>query len=293
MIEKDCPQCNRSFITTDDSRKFCNKSCAAIFNNRGRKHSEHTKQKIKEWAKKNPVGIMSIPIAERKTRTTAVMENYMSNPRYCICGRAIPYVRRDRKSCSKECSKIIVGGLRKGSGRSKHGWYRGIWCDSLFDLAFVIYHLDHNHQVRRNTVVYRYKDENGIERSYLPDFIVDGCLYEIKGWCDERTMLKAAVVEEMTMIIGKQANSRFIDYAKSKFNLTYERLVECYDVSDDLIKHICENCEKPFFRNARLRTRDCRRYCSRVCSGKMVRKKANWRPVGATIPLCRIESPEF
>ncbi|MEI7942893.1 MAG: hypothetical protein WCH76_06985 [Candidatus Riflemargulisbacteria bacterium] len=42
------------------------------------------------------------------------------------------------------------GGYRRKSGRGKHGWYKGIWCDSSWELAWVMYHLDHGIPFERN-----------------------------------------------------------------------------------------------------------------------------------------------
>jgi len=36
------------------------------------------------------------------------------------------------------------GGKRIGSGRGKSGWYKGYWCDSSWELAYVIYNIDHD-----------------------------------------------------------------------------------------------------------------------------------------------------
>lgn len=43
-----------------------------------------------------------------------------------------------------------MGGYRKGSGVGKSGWYNGIYCDSSWELAYVIYHIDNNLPIIRN-----------------------------------------------------------------------------------------------------------------------------------------------
>lgn len=73
-----------------------------------------------------------------------------------------------------------TGGYRPGSGVGKSGWYDGIWCDSTWELAFVIWCQTHGKHVERNTERFDYEFE-GVKRKYLPDFIVDGQLIEIKG----------------------------------------------------------------------------------------------------------------
>lgn len=73
------------------------------------------------------------------------------------------------------------GGYRAGSGRGKKGWYKGFFCDSSWELAFVIYCLDHDISIKRNTQKLSYVFEDK-ERSYIPDFIVNDKLVEIKGY---------------------------------------------------------------------------------------------------------------
>ena len=37
------------------------------------------------------------------------------------------------------------------------GWYKGFWCDSSWELAYVIYNLDHGIEFRRNTEKFEYE----------------------------------------------------------------------------------------------------------------------------------------
>ena len=41
------------------------------------------------------------------------------------------------------------GGYQEKSGRGKKGRYKGIWCDSSWELAFVLYCLDRNRSISR------------------------------------------------------------------------------------------------------------------------------------------------
>lgn len=75
----------------------------------------------------------------------------------------------------------FYGGYRQGSGRGKKGWYKGFFCDSSWELAYILYCLDHSISIKRNTERLKYFFNNK-EKSYLPDFIVDGVLTEIKGY---------------------------------------------------------------------------------------------------------------
>ena len=62
-----------------------------------------------------------------------------------------------------------------------NGWYRGIWCDSSWELAYIVYNLNHNISVVRNTDKFPYIYNNRV-KYYYPDFIVDNEYIEIKGY---------------------------------------------------------------------------------------------------------------
>ena len=74
----------------------------------------------------------------------------------------------------------LAGGLRQGSGKGKKGWYKGIFCDSSWELAFChLENLDNNKNITRCTERRKYV-YNGEEHIYIPDFVIDDTLYENK-----------------------------------------------------------------------------------------------------------------
>jgi hypothetical protein len=74
-----------------------------------------------------------------------------------------------------------LGGYQEKSGRGKKGRYKGIWCDSSWELAFVLFCLGRNMNIRRCTERRLYTFD-GSEKVYLPDFVVDGEIVEVKGY---------------------------------------------------------------------------------------------------------------
>lgn len=76
------------------------------------------------------------------------------------------------------------------SPRFKYGSYNGIRCDSSWELAFVLYHLDHNIAIVRCNEYFTYKDNRGTNHLYFPDFVINGIYYEIKGWKSLKTEFK-------------------------------------------------------------------------------------------------------
>ena len=100
----------------------------------------------------------------------------------------------------KKCLKISetmknnpnAGGLRKGSGVGLSGWYKGYWCDSSWELAFVIYNLEHGIKFERNKKGFEYEFEGKICK-YYPDFLMEDCSYvEIKGYMKKKDTAKHA-----------------------------------------------------------------------------------------------------
>ena len=91
------------------------------------------------------------------------------------------HTKDSKENLSKIAKERGLGGYVRGSGRGKKGWYKGFFCDSSWELAYVVYCLEHNISIQRNTEKRKYIWNNK-EKNYIPDFIVDGKLVEIKGW---------------------------------------------------------------------------------------------------------------
>ena len=80
------------------------------------------------------------------------------------------------------------------TGRGKKGWYKGFFCASTYELAFIIYCLDHNIPVTKCTDSYQYSYRGEIHR-YYPDFIVNDTIIEIKGFWTEVVDVKTSSVD--------------------------------------------------------------------------------------------------
>lgn len=119
------------------------------------------------------------------------------------------------------------GGYRIGSGRGKHGMYKGFYCDSSWELAFVIYNLEHNIKFERNKRKFNYTFE-GQDRTYLPDFIVDGAYVEIKGYWNTQWQAKLDQFpsEEKLIILTKKDMKMYFDYVIDKYGKDFVSLYE-------------------------------------------------------------------
>lgn len=123
---------------------------------------------------------------------------------------------------SKIAKDNKLGGYVPGSGLGKKGWFKGYWCDSSWELAWVIYHIDHNVVFERNTTMRQY-EWNGETKIYIPDFIVDGKLIEIKGYKSEQWLSKLESNKDVE-VLYQQEMKPFLDYAIGKYGKDFTRL---------------------------------------------------------------------
>lgn len=229
-----CQNCNKE-LTGYYQKKYCSNSCATTdyIKNRKGKECPHCKNILhSRWNKhiENCHGLKK----EKPKKPKKIV--------YCmVCGKIVNI--KQRKCCSDKCLSIFrsqflltrpvtermreVGrlaakkngsGYKKGSGRGKSGWYKGIWCDSSWELAYLIYCLDHKIDIQRNKemFVYEYNDR---KYRYIPDFIVEGELVEIKGYWSEQAKAKIKQCSKPIKIIDKLSINPFLIYAKEKYGL--------------------------------------------------------------------------
>lgn len=116
------------------------------------------------------------------------------------------------------------GGYRKGSGRGKSGWYKGIYCDSSWELAFIIYHIDKNIPIIRCKEKRTYLFENKTY-NYFPDFVVDNLVYEIKGFKTPKSIAKELQHPDIK-VIDKNSIIPYLKYATEKYGSHFIELYE-------------------------------------------------------------------
>ena len=107
------------------------------------------------------------------------------------CGEVIQYwnnpnILEDQKQKSRNKIKESISRLRdegKSYCRGTMGYYKGIHCDSSWELAYVVYCIDHNIPIRRCKDRIPY-EANGILKYYTPDFVINESeIIEIKIIC--------------------------------------------------------------------------------------------------------------
>ena len=134
--------------------------------------------------------------------------------------------------------KACAGGYRKGAGRGKRGYYKGLYCMSSWELAWVVYQLEHGKVVEQCKEKFKYVMNNETHY-YTPDFIMDGIYYEIKNWHRPDTDFKINYFpkDKRLILIEGCLNKPFLDYVIEKYGKNfYDVLYEQKDYTKSKIK---------------------------------------------------------
>lgn len=143
--------------------------------NRRKKAREEHPEKYKSWNK----GLTKETDERIRSTASKISKTLKQHPPIGRCLDADKENER-REKIRKSAVARGLGGYVKGSGRGRKGYYKGIWCDSGWELAYVMYNLDHNIPFKRNTDSFPYEYQ-GEHRTYTPDFYENDCYIEIKG----------------------------------------------------------------------------------------------------------------
>lgn len=114
-----------------------------------------------------------------------------------------PRVRAKHKLKMQE---VYRNRIPHAHARSKHGYYKGIWFESSWELMFIVYCLDNNIQFERNHTAFDYKYDNSI-KAYFPDFylLATDEYVEIKGVKTEKDEAKWKQFPKKLLIIDEKS----------------------------------------------------------------------------------------
>lgn len=190
----------------------------------------------------NPIGYRNVPWNKGKTKenTPQLLElsnsmlgrkrpeiSGIKNPNFgkpIGCALTGGHTLETKMKLSKIAKLRGIGGYIRGSGRGKKGWYKGFFCDSSWELAYVIYCLDHHIDIKRN-VEKRYYSWNGKTKVYIPDFVVDGTVVEIKGFKTEQWLAKLEANCDIKVLYKEELKPVFA-YVRSKYGKDFTSLYE-------------------------------------------------------------------
>lgn len=217
-----CEKCGKEYIVNITQEQYekgkykknCSRSCA-----NGHIISEETKKKISDGVKNSEIFKNSIS-----------KQYKIYKCKYCGKEFKMTDFRNTtgKQYCSSECRHKYLsehtGGYRKGSGHGKSGWYKGIHCDSTWELAFLIYHFDNNLKIERCKEQRKYI-YNGKEHTYFPDFVTDKGIIEIKGYSTPQWEAKQEQNKDIITLYKKDIQS-YINYVKEKYGNDLETLYD-------------------------------------------------------------------
>ena len=261
QINLSCKKCGLMFsvLGKNKIREHCSRICS-----NSRSWTEEDKKKKSISAKSS----LKLKEAIEKNKVQKVEKK-------CKCGNIFFIVpsRLKQQFCSKECSNLYKkrkgGGYRENSGRSKFGYYKGIYCGSTYELCWVIYNLDHNIPFKR----FQGYLTNG-ELKYYPDFLLDdNFIIEIKGFEDkEKVLAKCLLAKEkgyQIQVLYKNDLKKHFKYVKETYHTNkYHTL---YDDFKPKFNYLCSFCKKEFNRDKIAKSKDT--LCSKSCSMKFNRLK--------------------
>jgi len=215
-LKKVCPKCSVEFdivateaeIKKGKVKNFCSRKCA-----NSRDFSEETKKKMSDSLKGN------IPSNKGKKKT------YVS---ICLkCEEKITSTRYKKElKYHKECWLSISGGIKQGSVKNyKSGWYKGFWCDSSYELAYLIYCLENDIKIERNKEGFEYVFECK-KHLFYPDFIVEGKYVEIKNFESDLTDAKISYFPHEIKVYYNDTIQPYLKYVKDKYGKKFIYLYE-------------------------------------------------------------------
>lgn len=120
-----------------------------------------------------------------------------------------------------------MGGLRKGSGRGKKGWYKEFYCRSTWELAWLVYQLDSGIKVDHCHDTFEYEFE-GEKHKYYPDFMIGEDYIEIKGFRYPNTKEKINQFpkdKKLIMIEGKKEIKPYLEYVEEKYGKEFWKVL--------------------------------------------------------------------
>lgn len=143
-----------------------------------------------------------------------------------------------KEKLSSIAKKRNLGGYQPRSGRGLKGWYKGYWCDSSYELAFVLYYIEHSIPFKRNTEKFPYLFGGQIY-NWIPDFIVGDGYVEIKGFFRPKDHAKILEFKGKIEVLHGEKLKPILDYAATKYGKSFTHLYE------NAVFKGCGVCNKP------------------------------------------------
>lgn len=248
-----CKKCGKICEIKFGSGSFCSRSCA-----NSRERTLETKEKISKGVRSSDAYQEGRLNSKKGTTKFIIIEKICPT-----CKKSFEVsTGKLKKFCSSSCAykSPNMGGYRPGSGKSKSGWYKGFYCGSTWELAFLVWCLDNKISIQRCNEKFNYFF-GGKKRTYIPDFKIDDVYIEIKGVNTTQVEEKTKQFPKKLLVLFEEDISHVFDYVKIKYGKNFINLYEGNPHNKK--NNSCMMCSNP-----------CERmYCSRTCTMQGNRKK--------------------
>lgn len=255
-----CENCGKEHDGSYGSGRFCCKKCRLSYSGKQSAKSPLTEERLRklhEAAKKQAYGNWKCIWCDQIFRTRAELTQHhkdihnhttSTSWRKGLTKDNCDYLKRQGETYSQRIKEgkikpsflgkhhteetkqklALKGGKREHSGRGKQGRYHGIWCDSSWELAWVIYQEEHNIQFKKYHGYFEYEFE-GKKHKYYPDFqLSDGTIVEIKGYESKQWQAKLDQLPKTIklQILRKNEMKPILEYVTVKYGQDFISLYE-------------------------------------------------------------------
>lgn len=143
-----------------------------------------------------------------------------------LSGRLKPSFKGRKHSASTIAKmKEHSGGYRKTKIAYKRGFYKGYHCDSSWELAYVIYNLEHNIEFEQCNEYFYYTYKGKIHK-YYPDFKEGDTYIEIKNFKSDMFEAKLKYFDRKIKVLYKDDIKMYLDYVAEKYGNDFTKMFE-------------------------------------------------------------------
>lgn len=249
-----CENCGKVYKISELKNNFdngrykhtCSRHCASVLSAK-KTNKEEKNKKISEKSKNKKSPIKGKHYENNKLVANSEERNkelFVERKKICkYCGKEFIIDEKIKKGyvknynfCSDECKHLFFselakkskfGGYVKNSIKShKSGTYKGIHCDSSWELAYLVFCLEHDIEIKRCNEKREYII-NGVVKNYFPDFIINkNQIIEIKGYHDDISKQKQLCNPDIKFVF-KNDLIGIIKYVTEKYGKNFwEKLYE-------------------------------------------------------------------
>lgn len=229
-----CNKCGSTYIlklkVTDYNKSKYRKTCSSKCAN-SRIWSEQDKINKSISNSNNPNiysnrGVNSSDLIKNKI-SKSLISYHEKNPGVCIGKGLGRHLTDETKKKISDGVKGKTGGYRQNAIKNhRSGCYKGYWCDSSWELAYVIYNLEHDIKFERNTKKFNYEYE-GQTKKFIPDFIIQDDTYvEIKGYHGEQSKNKIRDFKYNIILITGKDIDIYLNYVIQKYGKDFIKLYD-------------------------------------------------------------------